>query len=94
MVVLSVDGEKPSQTVIGLEGIPAPRLIAPQKEAITAATIVSKADTHPTTVYITKTGEKYHGVGCSYLGKDKIPISLSEAKAKGYTPCSKCHPTD
>ncbi len=94
MVVLSIDGEKPSQTVIGLEEIPAPLLIAPQKGAITAATIVSKADTHPTTVYITKTGEKYHTAGCSYPGKDKIPISLSEAKAKGYTPCSKCHPTD
>jgi competence protein ComEC len=44
------------------------------------------------TVYTTKTGSKYHADGCSSLSKSKIPISLSDAKAKGLTPCSKCHP--
>ncbi len=44
-----------------------------------------------TTVYITNTGKKYHRDGCSYL-KSKIPISLSDAKAQGYTPCSRCNP--
>lgn len=43
-----------------------------------------------TTVYITKTGEKYHKDGCSSLSKSKIAISLSDAKAKEYEPCSKC----
>lgn len=45
-----------------------------------------------TIVYITKTGKKYHTSGCSSLRKSKIPITLAEAKAKGHTPCSKCHP--
>ncbi len=44
------------------------------------------------TVYITKTGEKYHTGGCSYLKKSKIAISLDEAKADGYSPCSRCNP--
>ena len=44
------------------------------------------------TVYTTKTGGKYHREGCKYLRKSKIPISLSEAKAQGLEPCSKCHP--
>lgn len=44
------------------------------------------------TVYITKTGEKYHASGCQYLKKSKIPISESDARAQGYTPCSKCNP--
>lgn len=44
-----------------------------------------------TTVYVTKTGSKYHRSGCQYLSKSKIPISLSEARNK-YTPCSKCNP--
>lgn len=41
------------------------------------------------TVYITRTGEKYHyenpcGNGTYY------PISLAEAKDRGYEPCEKC----
>ena len=45
-----------------------------------------------TVVYITKTGEKYHTSGCSYLKKSKIEISLENAVARGYTPCSRCNP--
>lgn len=44
------------------------------------------------TVYITETGSKYHRAGCSYLKKSCISISLSNAKAQGYTPCSRCNP--
>jgi len=46
------------------------------------------------TVYITNTGKKYHSAGCRYLSKSCIPISLSEAKAEGYTPCSRCNPPE
>jgi hypothetical protein len=42
-------------------------------------------------VYITRTGKKYHRAGCRYLSKSKISISLDEAK-KWYTPCSVCNP--
>jgi len=43
-------------------------------------------------VYITKTGKKYHRLGCRYLRKSCIPISLAEAKRRGYTPCKVCKP--
>ncbi len=43
------------------------------------------------TVYVTKTGKKYHRDGCRYLSKSKIPMSLSEA-ARRYSPCSVCGP--
>lgn len=43
-------------------------------------------------VYVTETGEKYHRDGCSSLSKSKIEISLADAKAEGYTPCSRCKP--
>jgi len=46
------------------------------------------------TVYITRTGKKYHRDGCRYLASSKIPISLKDAKAKGYTPCKVCHPPE
>ena len=44
------------------------------------------------TVYITKTGKKYHRSGCRYLSKSCISISSSEAISQGYGPCSVCNP--
>lgn len=44
------------------------------------------------TVYITKSGAKYHRSGCRYLKSSCIPITLSEAQSEGYTPCSVCNP--
>ena len=49
-----------------------------------------KAKAKPTkskgvTVYITRTGSKYHRGGCRYLSKSCIPISLDAARA-GYSP--------
>ncbi|MGN0461415.1 MAG: hypothetical protein ACI4HZ_03135 [Ruminococcus sp.] len=47
-----------------------------------------------TTVYVTPTGEKYHSTkGCRTLSRSKtiISISISSAKAQGYTACSVCH---
>ena len=44
------------------------------------------------TVYITKTGTKYHLYGCDSLSKSCISIPRAEAIAKGYTPCKVCKP--
>lgn len=44
------------------------------------------------TVYITRTGEKYHRSGCRYLRQSKIAIDRSAAIRQGYTPCSVCNP--
>lgn len=43
------------------------------------------------TVYVTRTGKKYHRGSCSYLRQSRIPMSLSEAKVQ-YGPCSRCRP--
>lgn len=43
------------------------------------------------TVYITKSGTKYHSDGCRYLSKSKVPISLKEA-VLSYDPCGVCNP--
>ena len=45
-----------------------------------------------TTVYVTRTGEKYHRNGCQYLRKSKIAISLQDAVNSGYDACSRCDP--
>jgi len=43
------------------------------------------------TVYVTKTGSKYHRSGCRYLSRSQIPISLEDAIRK-YGACSVCGP--
>lgn len=43
------------------------------------------------TVYITRTGKKYHRATCRYVSHSKIPISLTEAR-QNYAPCSVCRP--
>lgn len=50
----------------------------------------SQVQTQDRTVYITRTGKKYHGPNCSSLSRSRIPISLKEAQQKGYTACARC----
>jgi len=62
---------------------PAPKTVTPKQ---------STSSNENVTVYITKTGAKYHSAGCRYLSRSMIPISLKDAVARGYTPCSVCNP--
>lgn len=50
----------------------------------------SSSDTQSMTVYVTNTGRKYHQDGCQYLRQSKNAIALDDAKALGYTACSRC----
>ena len=59
---------------------------------IASMSITSLAASGDTTVYITRTGEKYHLGSCSYLRQSKIPIALADAVNMGYTACSRCDP--
>ncbi|WP_312355238.1 hypothetical protein [Aminipila sp.] len=51
-----------------------------------------ESQTNEYTVYITKTGSKYHKDGCRYLKQSQISISESAAINQGYSPCSICNP--
>ena len=44
------------------------------------------------TVYVTKTGEKYHRSECHYLRSSKIETTKQQAIKNGYSACSKCKP--
>lgn len=44
------------------------------------------------TVYITKSGTKYHKSDCRYLSQSKIAVDLKEAVDRRYLPCSVCSP--
>ena len=61
------------------------------KPTVKPSTAPPKTKTSTETVYITKTGEKYHRNGCQYLRKSKIAIDKSKAIAQGYSACSKCY---
>lgn len=72
----------------GLWSAAAAVLIVPSRTRATTP----KPDDSDTVVYITRTGQKYHCGGCGYLRKSSIPIKLKDARASGYTPCSRCRP--
>lgn len=56
------------------------------------ATILNNEYKKETTVYITRTGSKYHRLGCQYLRKSQISIDKSSAIVNGYSACSRCNP--
>jgi hypothetical protein len=67
------------------EGTPAEKVGA-------AAQAASKEAGAADQVFVTNTGKKYHRAGCRYLSKSQIPISRSDAQARGYGACSVCSP--
>lgn len=51
----------------------------------------AQQDPQAITLYVTRTGAKYHRDGCRYLSRSKIPMSLKEA-VKRFEPCKVCRP--
>lgn len=67
---------------------------AAEQAAAAAASAAAAKQSQPSsggTVYITRTGEKYHLNGCQYLSQSQIAISLADAKSRGYGACSRCY---
>jgi len=65
----------------------------PQKENTSKTQLkAAPTDGKDVTVYITRTGKKYHRGSCRYLRKSMIPIKKKDAIGRGYTPCSVCKP--
>lgn len=58
----------------------------------TAASSTASVKGAKEVVYITKTGTKYHTKNCRYLRSSSIKTTVKDAKSKGLTPCSVCHP--
>jgi len=54
--------------------------------------LVTTSSVFSQTVYITKTGEKYHDENCSHLKRSSISITLEEAVERGYVACKVCKP--
>jgi methylphosphotriester-DNA--protein-cysteine methyltransferase len=70
-------------------------LCAPQASAAPPKSADSlAAQTKDCTVYVTRTGARYHRAGCSSLRKSAIPMTRSEAIKRGYAPCKRCGGSD
>jgi hypothetical protein len=68
---------------------------APNSAALYARLAIptsGQEDPQAITVYITRTGEKYHRDGCQYLRQSRIATTLRDAVKRGYGPCSVCKP--
>lgn len=59
---------------------------------IRAASTARIAETKNETVYITRTGKKFHRDGCRSLSQSRIPVKRSEARDRGYGACKVCRP--
>lgn len=80
-------------TAVGLWASPEPI----KKAAPTIAPLMSQLKQTATkksniTVYLTKSGSKYHRSGCRSLRKSAIPVNLQDAIDRGYGPCGTCRP--
>ena len=51
-----------------------------------------QADQVEQTVYVTKTGHKFHRAGCRYLRHSSRAVSREEAERWGLEPCKVCRP--
>lgn len=95
---LAVSDHRPVWAVFRIDGSDSPSMPLMSSE-VGVQDVVSSVQELPTadetsqrvTVYVTKTGKKYHLEICSSLRRSKIPISLADAK-QGYGPCSRCNP--
>ena len=74
--------ESPVEETIGF--VPSPEATMPDEETFPPEDQEEVVDP---TVYVTKSGEKYHRESCQW---GDIPMLLSEAVAAGYTSCDKC----
>lgn len=81
------------------EAGPSTKAPAPQAKQAKAG------DVEATTVYITRTGKKYHLESCGvfpgnpnpdklFQAKSKLAVSLKDAKARGLKPCASCRPPE
>ena len=70
---------------------PAPGLSVPRSAR--GAPPIPVREPEADTVYITRTGAKYHRLSCQYLRRSRIPVALKDAK-KYYGACSVCRPPE
>ena len=95
---LAVSDHRPVWAVFGIDGLETTSKPVTSSAIGVQAEIVSEQESsvldetpQEDTVYVTRTGKKYHLASCSSLRRSKISVSLAEAKER-YGPCGRCNP--
>ncbi|MBW6514122.1 MAG: hypothetical protein K0B87_05140 [Candidatus Syntrophosphaera sp.] len=77
-------------------GDPAAQLkefVGPDGQLVTSSNLLGMMDANRNyTVYVTKSGKKYHTADCRYVLGKSISINRLEAVEEGYEPCKRCKP--
>lgn len=73
------------------QGAATSQTLTPKSAEVEAESPVRSTADAEQTVYVTRTGTKYHSAGCRYLARSAIPMSLKDA-ARCYGACSVCSP--
>lgn len=63
---------------------------APHAPATDAPTSDAGGELESGTVYVTRTGERYHQATCPHLRESRMSMGLTEARAQGLKPCQAC----
>lgn len=77
----SGDATKAGQQFVDLNGQP-----------LTTNNLVNMLNPTAQTVYVTKSGKRYHTSECRYVLGKSISMTRQEAIDEGYTPCRRCKP--
>lgn len=80
----------------GVNGLSTPKeFVSPGGQMLTTENLLSNITGQNQTVYVTKSGTKYHLEECRHLKlRNKIPISIANAVEEGYEPCKTCKPDE
>lgn len=70
-----------------------PATTRPSSAKSKPANSTGRPETNDTEVYVSKSGKRYHRANCKSI-TDAQKVPLSEAKAKGKTPCKICQPPE
>ncbi|MGO5116013.1 zinc ribbon domain-containing protein [Candidatus Avoscillospira sp. LCP25S3_F1] len=79
---------EPTTEAVPQEALPTEQ---PAEQPQQATQTVTEPEASETMVWIPQSGSKYHSTSTCSNMKNPSQVTISEAKSRGYEPCSKCH---
>lgn len=61
-------------------------------EPVVIHDVTTERNDEERTVYVTRSGKKYHLEGCDYLSEKRMAVSLKDALSSEFEACAYCQP--